>query len=81
MKEVNQMTEEDVANAFAVVMDTSEQERLMNNPDDPDCWMLDFVYDSELLNELEDYSKKLTEANALNSLLPTNDGKEAKIKI
>jgi len=81
MKEISQMTEEEVATAFCVIMDSSEQDRLMNNPEDPDCWMLDFVYDSVLRKELEDYSEKLTQAKELDSILSPKDGKEPKSKI
>jgi hypothetical protein len=81
MKEVNQMTEEEIATAFCVIMDSSEQDRLMNSPDDPDSWMLDFVYDSVLRKELEDYSEKLTQANELNSLLEKKEIKEIKNKV
>jgi hypothetical protein len=72
MKEVYQMTQEEVATAFGVVMDSSEQERLLNIPEDPNAWMLNFVYDSSLLKQLEDYSKKLDEVMTSKNHLEEN---------
>lgn len=82
MKSVGQMTEEDVDKAFGVILDSQEQQRLMDNVDDPDAWLLDFVYDSSLRKQLEDYSEKLTQANELDSTLSKQaDTKETKLKI
>lgn len=56
---IETLTKEQVNKIFGVIMDSKEQDRLMNNTADKDSWMLDFVYDSKLRKTLEIYSEKL----------------------
>lgn len=53
------LTKEDVEKIFGVILDSSKQDELMNNPGCEDYWMLGFVFDSKLLEKLEKYSEKL----------------------
>ncbi len=53
------LTKQDVEKIFGVILDSSRQDEFMNNPDSEDYWMLGFVFDSKLLENLEKYSEKL----------------------
>jgi hypothetical protein len=52
MHNVEVMTEDRVAAVLAVLLDSTEQRKLNDNPDSVDIWMLDFVHDSSLQQRL-----------------------------
>lgn len=68
MRNLCDLTLEEINKIFGVVMDTKLQEELMNN-NHKDAWMLDFIYDSKLLEDLEKHHQKTLELNNLNNNL------------
>lgn len=51
-KRVEELTSDEINEAFCVIMDSHKQQYLMDNPESPNSWMLDFVHDSCMQEQL-----------------------------
>lgn len=55
MKSVSEMSKDEIDEAFSIVMDSAKQQEMLDNPGNPNSWMMCFVYDQTLFRELEDF--------------------------
>lgn len=58
MKPIDDLTAAQVSQIVEVLMDSERQSFLLDNPTNPDSWMLDFVFDSRLRDQLMRYAEK-----------------------
>lgn len=64
MKYPHEMNTEEISKVFSALIDTSIQQELMEG-NNPEAWILAYVYDSKLRKSLEDYQAKIEKANTL----------------
>lgn len=53
MKNLDNLTDRDIKKIVSILLDSKEEENLMQNPEHEDAWMLAFLYDSKLRNAFE----------------------------
>ena len=49
------LTKQDIEEIFYLCLDSKKQKELIENTNHKDCWMLEFVFNKKLLDELEQY--------------------------
>ncbi len=59
MPAIETLTLSEIATALGVVYDSHEQKVRMDNPDHPEAWMLDAVFDSKYCEALERRARQL----------------------
>ena len=77
MKIIEELTLEEINEIFGVILDSKKQTELMEDILSDKSWMLDFVYDSKLLQKLEKYS----ETKMLDLELSNNKTNKNSIKV
>lgn len=60
MKTPDKLNKEEISQIIKVMLDSKLQNELMNDVNHPNIWMLDYVFDSKLRQDLELYDLKLT---------------------